>query len=59
MVSMELVVGGQRQKLLQHSSLPISTNAFRENPFVRSSVRPSILYKNCSLLQFSSELQHT
>jgi hypothetical protein len=41
-VSTELVVCGQRQKLWQHSWLPISTNAFRENPFVRSSVHPSV-----------------
>jgi hypothetical protein len=42
MVSTELVVYGQRQKVMQHSWLPISTNAFREKPFVRSFVRPSI-----------------
>jgi hypothetical protein len=55
-VSTELVVCGQRQKLLQHSWLPISTNAFRENPFVRSFIRPSIHPSKQTLLAFAISL---
>jgi hypothetical protein len=61
MVSTGLVVCGQRQDLLQRSWLPISTSAFRENPFALCSfVRPSIHPSTQKLLAFaiSSELQY-